>query len=98
MIINFENTASHKYIVQKSKVYEWLDQKWLNIRFLFLSKNDIQANLCFENSSCNRLSFNNSANSSRVYQILECQAPWADVKSPWRKRSCDGSVGKGELQ
>jgi len=27
MIINFENTASRQYFVQKSKVYEGLDQK-----------------------------------------------------------------------
>jgi len=27
IIINFENTASHKYLVQTFKSYEWLDQK-----------------------------------------------------------------------
>ena len=41
MIINFENTASHKYVVQKSRVYEWLDNERLGIDFLFLFKNDI---------------------------------------------------------
>jgi len=38
MIANFENATSHKYIVQKARVYEWLDQKQLGIYFLFLSK------------------------------------------------------------
>ena len=69
IIINFENTASHKYLVQTFKSYEWLDQKWLNIHFLFLFKNDIQAKLCFENSSCKRLPFNDSANSSWAWQV-----------------------------
>jgi len=35
-----------------------------------------QAKLCFENSSCKRLSFNNSANSSwawQVYNLLKFQ-------------------------
>ena len=41
MIINFENTASHKYLVPKSKSFEWPDQNGPNIHFLFLSKNDI---------------------------------------------------------
>jgi len=27
VIISFENTASHKYVVQNVGVYEWLDQK-----------------------------------------------------------------------
>jgi len=43
IIINFENTASHKYVVQSLGVYEWLDQKWLGIHFLFLSKHDIKS-------------------------------------------------------
>ena len=43
MIINFENIASHKYIAKVLRVYEWLDQKWVGIHFLFLSKNDINS-------------------------------------------------------
>ena len=41
-------------------LYEWLDQKWLRIYFLFLSKNH---KLCFGNSSCKHLLSNNSTNS-----------------------------------
>ena len=41
MIVNIDNTTTHKYIVQSLRVYEWLDPTWLSIHFLFLSKNDI---------------------------------------------------------
>jgi len=57
----------HTNILCKSLiVYECLDQKWLTIQFLFLPKNDMN---CFENSSCKRLSFNNSASSSWARQV-----------------------------
>ena len=49
MIINFENAASHKYVVQKAEVYEWLGQKWLDFHFLFLSKNDTVLKIPFAN-------------------------------------------------
>jgi len=60
LIINFYNTTFNM-LCKRLRVYEWLDQKWLGIRFLFLSK---YHKLCFEYSSCKPLSFNNSAISS----------------------------------
>ena len=42
MIVNFENAASHNYVVQKGKNLWRLLQKWLGIHVLFLSK--IQVN------------------------------------------------------
>jgi len=41
MIINFENIASHKYVVQKSKDLWMARLEMMSIQFLFLSKNDI---------------------------------------------------------
>jgi len=48
------------------RVYEWLNQKWLGVRLLFLSKNDIN---CFKNSSCKLLWFNNSTNLSWAWKV-----------------------------
>jgi len=38
MILDFENAASHKYVVQKGKDLLRLFQNWLCIHFLFLFK------------------------------------------------------------
>jgi len=38
MIINIDNAASQKYVMQKLRVYEWLDQKWLGIHLLYFPK------------------------------------------------------------
>ena len=42
MIINFENSASHKYVVQTAITIFMVDQKWLGIHFL-LSRNHINS-------------------------------------------------------
>jgi len=43
MIVDFENSASYKYLVQKSRFFQWFDQKWLSIHFLFLSRIDVKS-------------------------------------------------------
>ena len=48
MVASFENAASHKYVVQKSKSLSRVDQKGLDIHFLFLSKNHIKSWLKIE--------------------------------------------------
>ena len=48
MTFKFENATLHKYASKSQKGYEWLDQKWLHIHFLFLTKNDINFVLIFQ--------------------------------------------------
>ena len=61
-IINFENAASHKYVVQKGKGLWTTRSEMSGHWFLVLIQK--WHKLCFENSGCKLLSFNNSANSS----------------------------------
>jgi len=53
-------------LCKRLTVYEWLDQKWLGIHFLFLCKNH---KFCFKNSSFKLLLFDNSANLSWAWQV-----------------------------
>jgi len=42
VILSILRIPPHTNILFKNlRVYEWLDQKWLSIHFLFLSKSDI---------------------------------------------------------
>jgi len=50
MIIHFENTASHKYVVQKAKSLWMAKSEMIGHSFLFLIQK--WHKLCFENSSC----------------------------------------------
>ena len=68
MVIKFENTASHKYLVQKSKSL-WMARSQMNEHSVLVLIQKWHKLNCFENSSCKRLSFNNSANSSRAWQV-----------------------------
>jgi len=71
MITDFENTASHKHLVQKAKRL-WM--AWSEITghsfFVLIEK---WHKLCFENSSSKLLSSNNFANSSWAWQV--CRLP-----------------------
>jgi len=55
-------------LCKRLRVYERLDEKWLESHFLFLSKNH---KLYFEDSCYKLLSFNNSANSSWAWQVCD---------------------------
>jgi len=60
MVINFENAASHKYVVHAAKILCMARSEMSVCLFLVLIK--ISHKLCFENSICKQFS-RNSANS-----------------------------------
>ena len=66
-IINFEIVASHKYVVQNSKSLWMAKSEKTGHSFLVLIQK--WHKLCFENSSCKLLSFNNSTNLSWAWQV-----------------------------
>jgi len=45
MIINFEIELHTNILCKCLRVYEWVDQKWLSVHFLFLSRSDINSGL-----------------------------------------------------
>jgi len=61
-IVNFQNTASHKFLVQNSKSLWMSTSELTEHSFLVLIQK--WHKLCFENSGCKFLSFYKSTNSS----------------------------------
>ena len=68
MILSILRIPHHTNILCKNlRVYEWLDQKWqISCSYPKMT----WAKLCFENSSCKCLSFNNTANASWTWQVF----------------------------
>jgi len=58
LIINFENTASHKYVVQKSNSLWMARSELTGLSFHVLIQKCYK--LCFESSNCKHLLFNKS--------------------------------------
>jgi len=71
-------------LCNRLSVHECLDQEWLGIDSLFLSKNH---KLCFENSDCKLLLFDNFANSSVSHGLCRRNAMTWTAKSRVRAES-----------
>ena len=65
MVVNVENAASHKYVVQKVKSFSRASSERVGYSFLVLIQKSHKA--CFENRSSKPLSLDKSANSSWAF-------------------------------
>jgi len=72
MIINFENSATHQYVVQTAKTIKMARSEMTGNSFLVIKKLHKQY---FEKSSCKLLSFNICTDSSWAYNG-RCVASW----------------------
>jgi len=89
MIINFENAASHKYFAQNAESLRIARSDMTGHSFLVLIQK--WHKLCFGNSSCKLLSFNNCSNSSLPWQVcglLKFQLCVIGVTGGGAKGSC----------